>query len=147
MVVSQIGEYLDLETDGVSKIQQIIPVIVKHLTHTHPKVRYAAGHALGQIADDMRPEFQENFHEVVMPGMFQLLCDPIPRVVAHGGGCLANIIEGMSKGIIGNYLDQFLQKFLALLQDEESCSLVKEGSAASITSIAQSAEEDFQPYF
>ncbi len=47
MVVSQVGEYLDLETDGVVKIKQIIPVIVKHLAHTHAKVRYAAGHALG----------------------------------------------------------------------------------------------------
>lgn len=141
------GEYLDLEKDGIAKIQQIVPVIVKHLTHAHAKVRYAAGHALGQIADDMRPEFQENFHEVVMPGMFQLLSDPVPRVVAHAGGCLANIIEGMSKGVVGNYSEQFLGRFLALLQDESSCSLIKEGAAASITSIAQAAEEDFAPYF
>ncbi len=95
----------------------------------------------------MRPEFQQNFHEIVMPGMFQLLNDPVPRVVAHAGGCLANIIEGMEKGVVANYNEQFLGKFLQLLQDEQSCSLVKEGAAASITSITQAAEDEFTPYF
>lgn len=58
----------------------MIPVVVQHLTHPNPKVRYAALHCLGQIADDMTEEFQENFHESVLPSLIQMLDDPVPRV-------------------------------------------------------------------
>ena len=53
MAFSQVGEYVD----EVSKIQTMVPVIVQHVQHPNPKIRYAALHCIGQLADDMPGDF------------------------------------------------------------------------------------------
>jgi hypothetical protein len=53
MALSQVGEYLD-ET---AKIAPMIPVVIQHLQHPNPKIRYAALHCIGQMADDMTEDF------------------------------------------------------------------------------------------
>lgn len=65
MALSQVGEYID----DIQKIAPMIPIVVQHLTHPNEKIRYAALHCLGQIADDMTEEFQDNFHESVLPAL------------------------------------------------------------------------------
>lgn len=53
MALSQIGEYVE----EVATIQPMVPVIITNMNHENPKVRYAALHAVGQIADDMSGDF------------------------------------------------------------------------------------------
>lgn len=43
MALSQVGEYID----DISKISPMIPVVVDHLKHPNPKIRYAALHCIG----------------------------------------------------------------------------------------------------
>jgi importin-5 len=43
MAFSQVGEYID----EISKISPMIPVVIQHLLHPNPKIRYAALHCLG----------------------------------------------------------------------------------------------------
>jgi len=43
MALSQVGEYID----DIQKISPMIPVVVQHLAHQNPKIRYAALHCLG----------------------------------------------------------------------------------------------------
>ena len=76
MALSQVGEYID----DISKLAPMIPIVVNHFQHPNPKIRYAALHCIGQISDDMTEEFQENFHETVLPAIITMLEDPIPRV-------------------------------------------------------------------
>lgn len=76
MAFSQVGEYID----DIQKIAPMIPVVIQHLQHPTPKIRYAALHCIGQIADDMSEEFQENFHESVLPALLTMLGDSVPRV-------------------------------------------------------------------
>jgi len=45
------------------------------LQHQNPKVRYAALHCIGQIADDMGSEFVDNFHAQVLPALVASLND------------------------------------------------------------------------
>ena len=71
MAFSQVGEYVD----DIAKIQPMMPVVLNHLQHENPKIRYAALHCLGQLADDMPNEFQNGFHEQVMPALIQSLDD------------------------------------------------------------------------
>jgi len=96
MALSQVGEYLD----DIQKIAPMVPVIVQHLLHPNPKIRYAALHCIGQMADDMTEEFQENFHEQVLPALTQVLDDPIPRVQAHACAAMTNFFEGTDENII-----------------------------------------------
>lgn len=53
MAFSQVGEYID----DAKKIQPMIGLITSHCKHENPKVRYAAFHTIGQIADDMQEKF------------------------------------------------------------------------------------------
>jgi hypothetical protein len=43
MAFSQVGEYID----EISKIAPMIPIVVTHLQHPVPKIRYAALHCIG----------------------------------------------------------------------------------------------------
>ena len=82
----------------------MIPIVIQHLQHPNPKIRYAALHCIGQMADDMTEEFQETFHESVLPAVAQMLEDPVPRVQAHACAALTNFFEGTSEEIIVNYV-------------------------------------------
>ena len=53
MAFSQVGEYVD----EVDKIRQMMPVVVQHLQHPNPKIRFASLHCIGQLADDMPNDF------------------------------------------------------------------------------------------
>jgi hypothetical protein len=100
MAFSQVGEYID----DIQKIAAMIPVVIQHLQHPVPKIRYAALHCIGQIADDMSEEFQENFHESVLPALLTMLGDSVPRVQAHACAALTNFLEGTDENIAAQYI-------------------------------------------
>jgi hypothetical protein len=47
----------------------------------------------------MSEEFQENFHETVLPALVVALDDPVARVQAHACAALTNFLEGTSEEI------------------------------------------------
>lgn len=53
MAFSQVGEYID----NIQNISVMVPIVVQHLRHPNPKIRYAALHCIGQISDDMTEDF------------------------------------------------------------------------------------------
>jgi len=53
MAFSQVGEYID----DIKKVGAMVPIVVSHLQHPNPKIRYAALHCIGQISDDMTEDF------------------------------------------------------------------------------------------
>lgn len=71
MAFSQVGEYID----GPEKIAAMIPIVEQHCAHPNPKIRFASLHCLGQVADDLNPEFQQMFHTTVMPALINCLDD------------------------------------------------------------------------
>lgn len=47
----------------------------------HPRVRYAACNAIGQMSTDFAPTFEKKFHDKVVPGLLLVLDDNAnPRV-------------------------------------------------------------------
>lgn len=71
MAFSQVGEYVD----DVAKIQPMMPVVLNHLQHANPKIRYASLHCIGQLSDDLPGDFQKGFHEQIMPALLAALDD------------------------------------------------------------------------
>ena len=76
MAFSQVGEYVD----DTAKIAPMVPVLIQHIQHPNPKIRYASLHCIGQISDDMQTTFQKAFHETVLPALVASLDDECPRV-------------------------------------------------------------------
>lgn len=59
---------------------------ITYLQDPHPRVRYAACNAIGQMSTDFAPVLQKQFHATVVPTLCMLLEDnENPRVQAHAG--------------------------------------------------------------
>ena len=59
-VLSAASQFSENISD-LGKLQTVNNLIEKASVHDHPKVRYAAAHALGQISDDLKPHYQERY--------------------------------------------------------------------------------------
>ena len=63
MAISAVGEgcYKQME----SLLSDIVSTILPFLTDSHPRVRYAACNAVGQLSTDFASGFQKKFHSKV----------------------------------------------------------------------------------
>uniref|UniRef100_A0A8C4QHS1 Karyopherin (importin) beta 3 n=1 Tax=Eptatretus burgeri TaxID=7764 RepID=A0A8C4QHS1_EPTBU len=64
MALSAIGEGCHKQME--SMLPEIVAFVLPYLRDSHPRVRYAACNALGQMATDFAPMFQKKFHDKFM---------------------------------------------------------------------------------
>lgn len=135
-------------------LDSIMSGVLKYLMDPHPRVRYAACNAVGQMATDFAPVFEKKFHEQVIPGLLSLLDDvENPRVQAHAGAALVNFSEDCPKTILTRYLDSIMNKLEAILTAkfkelvEKGTKLVLEQIVTTIASVADTTEKEFVTYY
>lgn len=138
---SQIAEYVD----DIDQIKAMIPSVVDHCKHLHPKVRHSAVHCLGQFATDLKHQLTENFHETVVPALYECMNDTVNRVKAHACGSMSNFFEKASQDIGTHYCEKVLEKLLEL--SESSSSYVAGNAVTCISSLAESCQSDFGTYY
>ena len=64
------------------------------LQDQHPKVRWAACQAVGQMCTDLGPDFQEAEHARLLPGLMAVMDDfAHPRIQAHSAAAVVNFSE------------------------------------------------------
>ena len=115
MAISVIGEGCHTQMEAL--LPNIVPSIVPFLEDSHPRVRYAACNAMGQMATDFNPTFQTKYHEVVVPKLLQVLEDnDNPRVQAHAAAALVNFSEECPSFVMELYLQQILLKLQVLIK-------------------------------
>lgn len=86
----------------------------KHLQH--PRVRYAACNAVGQMATDFAPGFQKKFHEKVIAALLQTMEDQgNQRVQAHAAAALINFTEDCPKTLLIPYLDNLVKHLHSIM--------------------------------
>jgi len=141
MAFSQIGEYID----EAEKIASMIPVLIQHLKHPNPKIRYASLHSIGQLADDMPKDFQEAYHATVIPALLEALDDPIPRVQAHACAACTNFFENVDPLVLKPHTQVICTKLCAMIQS--GISIIKENAVTTLATTAERNEKDFAPYF
>lgn len=141
MAFSQVGEYVD----EIEKIGGMMPTIVQHVGHANPKIRYAALHAIGQLADDLPNDFQKTHHATVMPAMVAALDDEVPRVQAHACAAITNFSENATKEMLSPHLQALSAKFGQLIQT--GISITKEGATTALGTFVEKIGADFVPHF
>ncbi|VDN18283.1 unnamed protein product [Gongylonema pulchrum] len=115
MAISTIGEGCKRQMEPI--IVKIVNDILRYLVDPHPRVRYAACNALGQISTDFAPTMQKKCHEKVVNGLCGLMIDlRCPRVAAHAGAALVNFSEDCPKSIITIYLQQMMENLEFVLE-------------------------------
>ena len=141
MAFSQVGEYVD----EIDKIRPMMPIIFQHVQHPNPKIRYAALHCIGQLADDMPGEFAKGFHSEALPIVMAALDDAVPRVQSHACAALTNFAENGTKEMMMPFMQQLSQKLCILVKD--GISMTKENAVTTLGTIVEKIEGDFTPYF
>ncbi|XP_037552498.1 importin-5 isoform X2 [Nematolebias whitei] len=152
MALSAIGEGCHQQMEAI--LQEIVSFVLLFCSDPHPRVRYAACNAIGQMATDFAPTFQKKFHDKVISALLQTMEDQSnPRVQAHAAAALINFTEDCPKPLLVPYLDSLVQHLhvimVAKLQEliQKGTKLVLEQVVTSIASVADTAEEKFVPYY
>ncbi|XP_033100992.1 importin-5-like [Anneissia japonica] len=152
MAISAVGEGCHTQMEAV--LNTIVDSVLPFLGDPHPRVRYAACNALGQMATDFAPTFERKFHEKVVPGLVAVLDDfANARVQAHAGAALVNFCEDCPKEYIVPYLALILGKLHSILvvkiQElvQKGTKLVLEQMVTTLAAVADSAEDKFIQYY
>lgn len=141
MAFSQVGEYVD----DPEKIAVMVPVLVEHLAHPNPKVRFAALHCIGQLAEDMAETFQKRYAGNVLEPLVAVLEDSVPRVQSHAAAALTNFLEGAQEDSVAPLMQPISAKLCNLISN--GISLVKEAASTALAALVELMKEAFIPYF
>ncbi|XP_003966409.1 importin-5 [Takifugu rubripes] len=152
MALSAIGEGCHQQMEAI--LQEIVSFVLLFCADTHPRVRYAACNAIGQMATDFAPTFQKKFHDKVISTLLETMKDQSnPRVQAHAAAALINFTEDCPKSLLVPYLDSLVHHLHIIMETklqeliQKGTKLVLEQVVTSIASVADTAEEKFVPYY
>ncbi|KAG5121793.1 hypothetical protein JHK84_040133 [Glycine max] len=106
----------------IKNLEQVLSMILNSFCDPHPRVRWAAINAIGQLSTDLGPDLQ-----------------------AHAASAVLNFTENCTPDILTRYLDGIVSKLLVLLQNGKQ--MVQEGALTALASVADSSEVQFQKYY
>lgn len=65
----------------IKNLEQIVSMVLNSFHDPHPRVRWAAINAIGQLSTDLGPDLQNQYHQRVLPALASAMDDfPNPRV-------------------------------------------------------------------
>ncbi|KAI3798367.1 hypothetical protein L1987_33641 [Smallanthus sonchifolius] len=137
--------------EGCSKVmtknlEQVVSMVLNSFHDPHPRARWAAINAIGQLSTDLGPDLQNKYHHLVLPALASAMDDfHNPRVQAHAASAVLNFSENCTPELLKPYLDGIVGKLLVLLQNAKQ--MVQEGALTALASVADSSQEHFQKYY
>jgi len=127
-------------------LESIVDQIARRFEDQHPRVRWAAINAMGQLETDLGPDLQNQFHAKVLPALTHVMDDAAnPRVQSHAAAAVINFTENCHKDILVPYLDVLLAKLVQLLVG--GVRIVQEQAITAIASVADCVEQHFVAYY
>jgi len=141
MAFSQVGEYIE----DIQNIATMVPIVLAHLKHTNPRIRFAALHCIGQISDDMTEDFQATYGATVLPALLETLDDPVPRVSAHCCSAITNFMDGAEEALVLPYLPELSRKLAHHMTN--GISIQKENSVTAFATTVVVLKEKFDQHF
>ena len=97
-------------------LEQVVTMILNSFKDDHPRVRWAAINAIGQLSTDLGPDLQVQHHHVVLPALVGAMDDfQNPRVQVCTSTCQCQI-HGL---IIRNLVclaSLFFQKYIGHIE-------------------------------
>ena len=143
MCISAISEGCAELMEG--ELNKVLELMMPTLHDVHPRVRWAACNALGQMSTDFKGTMQTKYHSAVLPALIETLGAPEPRVQSHAAAALVNFCEEAEKEILEPYLDSLLSNLMQLLRNPKR--FVQEQALSTIATVADSAESTFGKWY
>lgn len=76
----------------IKNLEQVVNMVLNSFQDPHPRVRWAAINAIGQLSTDLGPDLQVQYHQRVLPALALAMDDfKNPRVQASGPHLLSKI--------------------------------------------------------
>ncbi|KAE9601182.1 hypothetical protein Lal_00023750 [Lupinus albus] len=130
----------------IKNLEQVVAMVLNSFPDQHPRVRWAAINAIGQLSTDLGPDLQNQYHPGVLPALAAAMDDfQNPRVQAHAASAVLNFSENCTPDILTPYLDGIVSKLLVILQNGKQ--MVQEGALTALASVADSSQEHFKKYY
>lgn len=135
-------------------LTDVMDKVTPRLLDPHPRVRYTACNAVGQLSMDFaaprgkerRMGFQTMFHSTVIPALLQMMQDDEnPRVQAHGASALVNFCEHAHKDTLQPHLVNILMRLAEMLRS--SHRNVLEQTVTALATVADTSKELFTEYY
>ncbi|CAE6965142.1 Ipo5 [Symbiodinium natans] len=139
--VKQTVEYVEEE-----HVDEMAKLLLGHVDHPHPRVRFTALHGLGQLANDQSPHFQERSHQQVMPVLTRKMDDQMDRVASMAMSAFVSFGEELDNSLMHGYARPLMEKLVMKLQGSQHRG-VREEAITSIAVIAGVMEKDFVQYY
>lgn len=65
----------------IKNLEHVVSMVLNSFSDPHPRVRWAAINAIGQLSTDLGPELQDQYHQRVLPALASAMDDfQYPRV-------------------------------------------------------------------
>ncbi|RYR53963.1 hypothetical protein S245_020863 [Arachis hypogaea] len=130
----------------IKNLEHVLSMVLSSFSDAHPRARWAAINAIGQLSTDLGPDLQTKYHHLVLPALAGAMDDfQNPRVQAHAASAVLNFTENCTPEILTPYLDGIVSKLLVLLQNGKQ--MVQEAALTALASVADSSQEQFQKYY
>ncbi|KAI0516391.1 hypothetical protein KFK09_009064 [Dendrobium nobile] len=101
----------------IKYLEQIVSMVLNSFRDPHPRVRWAAINAIGQLSTDLGPDLQVHYKQQVLPALSSAMDDfQNPRVQAHAASVVLNFTENCTPDTLSPYWDGIVSKLLMLLQ-------------------------------
>jgi importin-4 len=125
-------------------LPQLLTVLFRAMSHTHPKVREYAYSSLSQFSEFLIPDIEEH-HEQILPALAQGLSqEPSFAILSKICVAIDSFCEYL-EGEIVPYLAMFMEKLLSLLAKGDRNTQV--AVIPAIGNIARAAGAAIAPYF
>uniref|UniRef100_A0A7S2NNA1 Stalled ribosome sensor GCN1-like HEAT repeats region domain-containing protein n=1 Tax=Zooxanthella nutricula TaxID=1333877 RepID=A0A7S2NNA1_9DINO len=142
MALAQVVEYVDSE----DWVDQVVEFVIQQLTHAHPRVRYAAFWAIGQVCYDQSPHVQEKYHGELLPAIVVGIDDANIRVATEAVSAFSALGEELDCDDLEDCMDDLLMRMFNHLHAGES-QMMQEHCLSGIAVIAKAGDELFTPYY
>ncbi|KAH0733679.1 hypothetical protein KY289_004867 [Solanum tuberosum] len=128
----------------IKYLEKIVYAVLHSCQDPHPRVRWAAMVTIKQLSYDFHWEWQEEYHNQVVPVIVAAM-DDFPRMQIDAACALRQFFDPTMPETLVPYLDQILNKLLVLLQNDDQ--MVQKAAIEALIDIAEFSNEHFKNFY
>ncbi|KAH8511056.1 hypothetical protein H0E87_008555 [Populus deltoides] len=112
----------------------------------HPCVRLTALYTIKQFSKNLKPEFQDQYRDQVLPALTKAMDDfNYPRVQVQAYSALFEFTSNCTPSILNPYLKEIVTKLLKELREEKH--MIKGETLKVLAAVAYSSQDQFAEYY
>lgn len=145
MTISQMVEHVD----DIVNIENILPLIFNESINENPKIRFATLQCISQVSDSLNPQFQNNYHEKVLPVCIsRIQSDNTLRIKLQACDALQTYLEFANDQVATTYCQAVLDAcFGEFLKTDDLVPIsLRESLLNVISELVAACENNFSPY-